>query len=163
MKRPLRPMAVLLMTTAATAVAVSGGCSGSAGSAEAQRGVTTEEFVEIVMALREAERGLALEDSAESIYADRKSEILGRYGATESDLRAFVERHEEKPAKLQAVWDTIAQRLKHVPAEADRLETEGVMEGEGDPEERRPEAAPGRRGPPGARPGGPAAGERRLH
>lgn len=99
--------------------ALGSGCGQSDATAAAEEGVTTGEFVEIVTALREAEREVVRKDSAEALYAERKAEILGRHDATEADLRAFLERHGEDPVKLQEVWDTISQRLKHVPGDPD--------------------------------------------
>lgn len=99
--------------------ALMSGCGDSDATAAAEEGVTAGEFVEIVTALREAEREVVRKDSAEALYAERKAEILGRHDATEADLRAFLERHGEDPAKLQEVWDTISQRLKHVPGGPD--------------------------------------------
>lgn len=72
-------------------------------------------FIEVVVELREAERELAAADSAAERFAERKDEILSRHEVTEEDLRRFLVRHEQDLALLQEVWDSINQRLKHVP------------------------------------------------
>ncbi len=76
------------------------------------------EFVEIIVALRtaeqEAERSMPT-DSVEIEFARQKAAILERYGATDDDVRAFVERHHARPGFMAEVWDTIAQRLRAQP------------------------------------------------
>lgn len=144
--RVRRRLGLLGLPCVLLAAGLLGGCRASDATAEAE--VTRSEFVEIVTALRQAERAVAQEESAESLYAERKSEILARYDVTESNLRAFVERLQEDPAELQAVWDTISQRLKHVPGEGDGLEVEGELEDGGERE-------PPSRGPPGEPAGDP--------
>lgn len=109
-------------------------------AAEAEVAVTEEEFIEMVVALREAERAVAGEDSAAAEFAERKAEIFARHGVTESDLRRFIARRGGNVDALRELWDTISDRLKHVP------------EGSEDPE-----------GDDGPMPERPDVGEQRLH
>lgn len=81
--------------------------------------VTREQFVSAVVALREAEREAVELDTPEERFEERKSEILGEHGVTEDQLRAFLLAHEGDVRYLEAVWDTINERLKHVPLRHD--------------------------------------------
>lgn len=99
------------------------GC-GEGGTDSAEDGLTAAEFVEIVTALREAEREVALEDSARALFAERKAEILERRDVTEAELRAFVVALGQDPARLEQVWDTIAERLKYLPEEREPVQRE---------------------------------------
>jgi hypothetical protein len=83
----------------------------------AEPGLTAEDFVAIVVALREAQREVVLEDSAMALFAERKAEILSRHGTTEEELRAFLQEQGKDPDALRQSWDSIAERLKHVPPE----------------------------------------------
>jgi len=78
----------------------------------------TNEFIEIIVALRNAELELDRTmpaDSIEAEFARRKAAILEQYSATDDDVRAFVERHHARPGFMAEVWDTIAQRLRAEP------------------------------------------------
>lgn len=107
-----RPVALLILGLALATVP-SLACENTGSTAEP--GLTTEDFVAIVVALREAERELVLEDSAVVLFAERKAEILSRHGTTEEELRAFLQEFGKDPDALQQSWDSIADRLKHVP------------------------------------------------
>lgn len=115
--------AVLLALTALAA-----GCGAPDPTSGAERALTEEEFIGIVVALREAERAVAQDDSAGALFEERKAEILARRGVTEGELRAFVTRRGADVAALQSVWDTIAERLRRRPdptdSTADSMETE---------------------------------------
>jgi hypothetical protein len=76
--------------------------------------LTPAEFIEIIVALREAERELeeADPDSAAKEFARRRTEILDDYGATEDNVRAFIELNHGRPGLMSIVWDSIAQRLR---------------------------------------------------
>ncbi len=78
-----------------------------------QAGLTAEEFVEVVVALREAEREVASEEDATVLFEERKAEILSRYDTTDEELRAFLADHGRDLAALSETWDSIAERLKH--------------------------------------------------
>lgn len=87
------------------------------GKTTAETGLMAEDFVAIVVALREAEREVTNEDSAIALFAERKAQILSRHGTTEEELRAFLLGHGDDPDALRQSWDGIAERLKHVPPE----------------------------------------------
>lgn len=95
-----------------------------------------QEFVEVVVALREAERAVrdaSDPDSAAAAFEERKEEILERYGTTDAALRRFVERLHARPAVMAEVWDTIAQRLRReAEPEPERRRPPVVEEPEGD-------------------------------
>lgn len=142
-------------------LALTAGCRASPDpTAEAERALTREEFVEIMVALREAERAVAQEDSASALFADRKAEILARHGATEADLRAFVETRSDDIERLQALWDTIAERSKYVPTGAEELEHDLELDIEHDLDFDIEGDLEGDFGTP---PGRPGVGEQRLH
>jgi hypothetical protein len=86
-------------------------------------GLTPESFVEIMVALREAERAANATDSAGVEFEGRKERILAEHGATEEELRDFVRRHHGDFALMNRLWDSIAQRLKHVPEPLEREES----------------------------------------
>jgi hypothetical protein len=99
------------------------GCDALAPPARDGR-LTTAQFVDVIVALREAEREIAQEvtgDSADTVFAERRDEILERHGVSEGDVRQFVTRHRDRPAIMTDTWDQIAQRLG--------VRTEDIMEG----------------------------------
>lgn len=102
--RRIRLAAVLL------AVAVQGCGRGEATGAGT--GLTSEEFVEVIVELREAERAVMQEDSAQEIFARRKAEILERHATSEEEIRAFVATASQDLPKLEAVWEEISSRLR---------------------------------------------------
>lgn len=109
------------------------GCDlGRASRSEAP--LTPDEFVEIIVAVREAEREVAQEDSAGQRFEERKQEILEHHGTNEAELQRFLAANRENIALLQTVWDTITERLRFVPAgDADVLPDEdGDDEGDED-------------------------------
>ncbi|MFP4622787.1 MAG: hypothetical protein ACLFRX_01280 [Gemmatimonadota bacterium] len=109
--RPSWPTLVLLALMAALP-----GCE-AGGTADPEEGLSREEFVEVVVALREAERDLPSDSTAPERFAEVKAEILAEHDVTEVELRAFLEGQDEDLARLQELWDTINRRLKFVPEE----------------------------------------------
>lgn len=95
------------------------GCQGAEPAAEGDVPVTREEFVSAVVALREAEREVVLRDNPEERFEERKSEIMETHGVTRDQLRGFLLAHEGDVGYLEAVWDSINERLKHVPLRHD--------------------------------------------
>ncbi len=89
------------------------GCTGTGGDPAGGTALTPEQFIEVIVALREAEREVAEEDSAAALFEERKRAILDRHGTTEEELRGFIVAHHEELPVLQAAWDTITERLKH--------------------------------------------------
>lgn len=111
-------LGLLLGILATTALAACGDREPTGGEVRIGAG----QFVEIIVALRTAEREVERTvppDSVQPAFARRKSEILARHGVTEEDVRAFVERHHARPGFMVEVWDTIAQRLRSQPPDAD--------------------------------------------
>lgn len=92
------------------AVAVQGCGRGEATGAET--GLTADEFVEVIVELREAERAVMQEDSAQELFVRRKAEILERHGTSEEEIRAFVATASQDLPKLEAVWEEISSRLR---------------------------------------------------
>ena len=74
-----------------------------------------DRFIEVVIALREAERAVELRDSAAARFEVRRDSILDAYGVTGEDLTAYLRARGEDVDYLSALWDTINQRLMHVP------------------------------------------------
>ena len=104
-----------MVVLAAGALACDGG-----EAAVAETGLTSEEFVEVMVALREAERAVMQEDSAQELFVRRKAEILERHGTTEEEIRAFVTAAARDLPRLEAIWDEISSRLRR-PGEPDAL------------------------------------------
>ena len=102
--RALRVSVVLLV------IAVQGCGRGEATGAET--GLTSEEFVEVMVELREAERAVMQEDSAQERFVRRKAEILERHGTSEEEIRAYVATAAQDLPKLEAVWEEISSRLR---------------------------------------------------
>ena len=88
------------------------GCGGGGEAASPPDSLDPEEFIEIMVELREAEREVGTGDSAAVWFARRRSEILARHSATETDLRQFVAVHHGDFDVMSRVWETINQRLK---------------------------------------------------
>lgn len=95
------------------------GCGGEPTGEEVA--LSADEFVEVMVALREAEReSLEVgEDSAGVEFRRRKEEILAEHGVAQEDLRQFVVAHSADFELMEIVWDTIAQRLRYVPEPGD--------------------------------------------
>jgi hypothetical protein len=74
--------------------------------------LATQDFVAVVVALRQAEQTVAEADSAQDTFEELRSQVLAEYAVTEEELRDFVTAYAEKPDVLAAVWDTINERLK---------------------------------------------------
>lgn len=103
-------------------------------------GLTREEFVQVVVALRDAELDVEAQleqDSADVLFEARKDSILAAYETTESELHAFLARHPDLEYQ-DALWDTIAQRLKR-PAHDPTAPGAFPEEEPGVPESARPE------------------------
>jgi hypothetical protein len=129
-RRWLVYLCIALLLTLAVGL---GGCAGERADAPV---LTQEQFVDIIVALREAEREVAEEDSAAARFEERKRGILERHGTTEDQLRAFIVTHRDDLPVLQAVWDTITERLKYArptpvgPEEEGAEGSTGTDEGE---------------------------------
>lgn len=96
---------------AALAVLAALGC-GRGEATGADTGLTSEEFVEVVVELREAELAVMEEDSAQEMFVRRKAEILERHGTSEEEIRAFVATASRDLPGLEAVWEEISGRLR---------------------------------------------------
>lgn len=112
LSRPAR-QALGLLALAALAFLPTG-CASEPGD-ETGEALAPESFVAIMVALRHAEREAIVTDSARPEFERRKEAILAEHGATEEQLRDFVRLHQRDFALMNAIWDTIAQRLKYVP------------------------------------------------
>lgn len=93
------------------AAAAALGC-GRGEATGAETGLTSEEFVEVIVELREAERAVLEEDSAQEMFVRRKTEILERHGTSEEEIRAFVAAASRDLPRLEAVWEEISSRLR---------------------------------------------------
>jgi hypothetical protein len=89
-------------------------CDGLGGSRD-PAGLTPEEFISIVVELRRAERELEEADSAAERFEARRAEILAEHEATEEDVRNFAARRGGDLDLMNALWDTINQRLRYLP------------------------------------------------
>lgn len=78
----------------------------------ADTGLTSQEFVEVIVELREAERAVMEEDSAQEMFVRRKAEILERHGTSEEEIRAFVAAASRDLPRLEGVWEEISGRLR---------------------------------------------------
>ena len=87
----------------------------------ADTGLTSEEFVEVIVELREAERAVMEEDSAQEMFVRRKTEILERHGTSEEEIRAFVAAAARDLPRLEAVWEEISGRLRRAGGEPDAV------------------------------------------
>lgn len=94
-------------------VALLVGCSEPAGTANPA--MTRDEFIDVVVAIRRVE--LDLEgteeegDTVTALFQARKDSILAAHGTTGDELYEFLERHTDLHY-MDAVWDSITQRLK---------------------------------------------------
>lgn len=89
------------------------GCGGPEPTSS-QTGLTREDFVEVVVALRDAEidaQARLEQDSADVLFEARKDSILAAHETTESALHEFLAQHADLEYQ-DALWDTITQRLK---------------------------------------------------
>ena len=72
-----------------------------------QETITREQFVDVIVQLRQADA--ATDDPAE--FEASKATILGDAGITDSMLIAYSRVHGNDIAFMAEVWDTIARRL----------------------------------------------------
>jgi hypothetical protein len=72
-----------------------------------QETITREQFVDVIVQLRQADA--ATDDPAE--FEASKATILGDAGITDSMLIAYSRVHGSDIAFMAEVWDTIARRL----------------------------------------------------
>ena len=101
-------------------LAASASCGGEEASGEPVEPVeaaepvdlTSEEFVEVMVELRETERALADEDSAQQRFTERKAEILERYRTNEEELQAFVRASSRDLQGVAEIWEEISARLR---------------------------------------------------
>jgi hypothetical protein len=88
--------------------------------------LTTDEFIAVVVEIREAERKAELSDSAQALFEEQKREILDRHGTSEDELRRFLADRGEDIDFLRELWDTLNHRLRHIPEQRDAEEAEGI-------------------------------------
>lgn len=105
---------------AAVLTLVVGGCNAvDPTSRDAE--LTRDQFVDVIVALREAEREVVQEAPADSLqprFIQRREEILAEHGVTADDLREFVARHQGRPSVMAGVWERIAERLGATPSDS---------------------------------------------
>lgn len=77
-------------------------------------GLSSDRFLDIVVAIRRAERAVQYGDSAAVEFERLKAEILAEHDVTDEDLRDYLARHDDLES-LTEIWDTLNERLKHVP------------------------------------------------
>ena len=73
--------------------------------------LSRDEFVEVIVDLREAERAVAEEDSAAELFAARKAEILERHGTSEEEIREYVRASTGDLQGMADTWEEISGRL----------------------------------------------------
>lgn len=120
--RPNEPGRLPVAAGLALVLALLGGvsaCGDRGAAAEPGSTLTTDEFVAVVVEIREAEREIAFSDSAREIFETRKREILERHGTSEEDLQRFLTERREDIGFLRDLWDTLNVRLRHVPPRHD--------------------------------------------
>lgn len=114
MTRPLaqRNPAARWLTAALLPLAL-GGCDALTPDTR-DPGVTPDQFVDVVVALRQAEQEVGGEADADSVqmeFTRRRDLILEEHGVTADEIRAFVLRHQDRPALLAEAWERVAERL----------------------------------------------------
>ena len=102
-----RAMAALLFVTLSA-------CEGG-DTATSETGLTEDEFIAVIVELREAERAVMEEDSAQQLFAARKTEILERHQTSEEEIRAFVQTSTRDLQALSDMWEEISVRLRRAP------------------------------------------------
>ena len=115
---PAARLARRLAAGALVGLLIAAGCDAGSGGGAAEEGavdgLTRDEFVEVVVELREAEREAQEQDSTDSWFRDRKEEILEERGVTETQLRDYLLAHGEDMALLEALWDSINEQYAAV-------------------------------------------------
>ena len=91
------------------AAAVAAGCGDR--EPDAAPSLTREEFIDLVVAIRETEFQVEDQDSAHVRFRSLRDSILEARGATEAELYEFLEYHSDLDY-MDEVWDTITERLK---------------------------------------------------
>lgn len=94
-------LAVLLLTA----------CRGGDTTASASV-LTDDDFIEVMVELREAERAVEAADSAAELFATRKAGILEQHGTTEDEIRAYVQAASRDLRALDETWNEISERLR---------------------------------------------------
>ena len=107
--RRRRPRPTLVALGAALLLTIGCGDDDATASAVA---LTSEEFIEVIVELREAEREALETDSAAEVFARRKSEILAQHQTSEEELRAFAEAATRDLQGFAAIWEDISNRLR---------------------------------------------------
>lgn len=80
-------------------------------------GLTPEEFIAVIVELREAERAAVETDSAAEVYARSREEILTRHGTSEAEIRAFIETASRDIPAFTEMWEDISTRLRRPVAD----------------------------------------------
>lgn len=111
----------IITTVTILAVSVFTACGGDR---PAPIDLDSETFVQVMVELREAEREVMETDSAAAEYARRKADILDRHETSEEEIREFVRFASRELPRLNAIWDTIAQRLRYAQPSDDTLSTD---------------------------------------
>ena len=105
-------------------------------------------FIDVIVELREADREVRAdslpEDSAVAAFEARRDSILDHYGVTPDQLRRFAERGVADLERMTEIWDTISQRLKHVPGRpaADSVAAADSVDAPDAPPTRQPRVRP---------------------
>jgi hypothetical protein len=106
--------------TASVLPLVLGGCNATEPTGRDAE-LTQDQFVDVIVALREAEYEVVQEAPADSLqlrFIQRRDEILAAHGVTADHLREFVGRHQERPSVMAAIWERIAERLGPTPSDS---------------------------------------------
>lgn len=157
------PLARSIARSALTAVATAAlAACGDGAEPDAGPPITRTQFIDAVVALRTAEIDLDREIPDDSVLAVRfaaaRDSILEARNVTAAELRAFLAHHQDLDVQ-NALWDTIAERLKR-PREfiIEQQEREVIGPADGPPirpPRGDPEDGPSVPGRPGGDPGGP--------
>jgi hypothetical protein len=82
-------------------------CDRNATPATSTSGLSTDQFVELYVELRNAKR----ESRADAEFQQKKREILARARTTEEKFSSFVDDHGRDLTLMAAVWDSIQRRI----------------------------------------------------
>lgn len=109
------PLARSIALGALAAVAAALVACGDGAEPQAGPSITRAQFIDAVVALRNAETDLDRETDDDSVLAVRyeaaRDSILAAQDVTSAELEAFLAHHDDLDVQ-DALWDTIAERLK---------------------------------------------------